>query len=221
MSRGERSPESDGERGLQFKGRHLPLIVGGIVIPIVAAFYVGGPGLGTAAGAAMAVGILVYAIRQKPIENVEVAPLRNLKRHVLVVISVPLTAAPAVDEVVREAAGNGDAPETEVRVLAPASARFLDRWASDVRPAREAAQQRLVVTVASLAKAGIDAVARVGDESLVQATEDELRSYPATEVILVTGSPETDEAGDRAVSDLEGRLRVPLRRVIDTGPDEG
>ena len=78
-----------------------------------------------------------------------------------------------------------------------------------------------MVTVASLAKAGIDAIARVGDESLVQATEDLLRSYPATEVIFVTGPPETDEAGEHAVSDLQDRLRVPLRRVIDRGPANG
>ena len=213
------TPGDDGR--LQFKGRHLPLIVAGIVIPIVAAFYLGGAALGTAAGALSAVALVVFAARQKPTEDVEVAPLRNLKRHILVVISVPLTAAPAIDEVVREAAAEDGAPETEVRVLAPASAGFLDRWASDVRAARDAAQQRLVVTVASLAKAGVDAIARVGDEDLVQATEDQLRSYPATEVIFVTGPPATDEAGERAVSDLEARLHVPLRRVVDNGPAEG
>ena len=52
----------------------------------------------------------VFAARQKPVEDVEVAPLRNLKRHILVVISVPLTAGSAVDEVVREAAGEATRP---------------------------------------------------------------------------------------------------------------
>lgn len=208
-------------RGPQFRARYLPLIVAGITVPIVFAFYLGGAALGAAAGAAMAVTIAVYAARQKPVEDVEVAPLHSLKRHILVVISVPLTDSSAVSEVVKEAAQEEDAPETEVRVLAPASAGFLDRWASAVGPARDAAQQRLVVTVASLAKAGIDAVARVGDEDLIQATEDQLRSYPATEVVFVTGPPATDEAGERAVSDLRDRLRVPLRRVIDSGTSGG
>ena len=212
---------SGDEKGPQFRARYLPLIVACIVVPIVFAFYLGGAALGAAAGAATAVAIAVYAVRQKPVEDVEVAPLRNLKRHILVVISVPLTDSSAVDEVVKEAAQEGEAPETEVRVLAPASAGFLDRWASSVGPARDAAQQRLVVTVASLAKAGVDAVARVGDEDLVQATEDQLRSYPATEVIFVTGPPETDEAGEDAVNDLRSRLRVPLRRVIDSGTGAG
>lgn len=204
-----------GERGPQFRSRHLPLLVAGIAVPIVFAFFLGGAALGAAAGAAMAVGIAVYAVRQKPVEEVEVAPLRTLRRHILVVISVPLTATDAVDEIVRGAAPREGGPDTEVRVLAPASSSFLDRWASDTGPAHDAAQQRLVVTVASLAKAGVDAIARVGDEDLVQATEDQLRSYPATEVIFVTGPPESDPAGARAVADLESRLRVPLLRVID------
>ena len=63
-------------------------------------------------------------------------------------------------------------------VLAPARIRFLDRWASDVEPAREAAQRNLVATVAALAKAGVEAEARVGDEDVVQAVEDQLQTYP-------------------------------------------
>ena len=47
-------------------------------------------------GAATAVSIAVYAARQKPVEDVEVAPLRSLRRHILVVISVPLTESSAV-----------------------------------------------------------------------------------------------------------------------------
>ncbi len=73
-------------------------------------------------------------------------------------------------------------------VLVPARIGFLDRWASDVepRPAR-GAQEHLVATVAALAKAGIAAEARVGDEDVVQAIEDQLQSFPATEVVLVSG----------------------------------
>jgi hypothetical protein len=209
----------DGRR--HFRAWQLPLIVACLIVPIVVAFYFGGAGAGTAAGALTAVAIVVFAANQKPVEEVEVAPLRNLRRHILVVISVPLTQGAAVDEIVREAAGEAGGPETEVRLLAPASAKFLDRWSSHVGPARDAAQERLVVSVASLAKAGVDAVARVGDEDLVQATEDQLRSFSATEVIFVTGPPETDPAGDRAVADLQSRLRVPLRRVIDSGQAAG
>ena len=113
-------------------------------------------------------------------------------------------------EVVR--AGHLDEPDVEVQVLAPAQAAFLDRWASDVEPARHAAQETLVATVASLAKAGVEAEARVGDEDVVQAVEDRLQTYPATEVLLVSGS-----SGDRgegtAVGELSARLEADFRHL--------
>ena len=77
-----------------------------------------------------------------------------------------------------------------------------------------AAQRNLVVSVASLAKAEIGAEARVGDNDLIQATEDQLRDFPATRVILVTGPPEEDQAGEHAAKELNRRLAVPLIRVI-------
>ena len=51
------------------------------------------------------------------------------------------------------------------------------------------------MTVAALAKAGIVAEARVGDEDVVQAVEDQLQSYPATEVVLVSARPRTAGRG--------------------------
>jgi hypothetical protein len=60
-----------------------------------------------------------------------------------------------------------------------------------------------------LAKAGIAASARVGDEDLVQMTEDELRSFAADEVLLVD-----DERG-RAAAELRARLSVPLHVTND------
>ena len=92
-------------------------------------------------------------------------------------------------------------------VLVPARIGFLDRWASDVESARHQAQERLVATVAALAKAGIAAEARVGDEDIVQAIEDQLQSFPATEVVLVSGAGGGRRRGG-------GRAAVaPARRV--------
>jgi len=95
-------------------------------------------------------------------------------------------------------------------VLAPAHIGFLDRWASDVEGARREAQQRLVVSVAALTAAGVEAEARVGDEDLVQAVEDQLGSFPATEVILVSAAAETTQAA----RELRARLRTGFRHVI-------
>ena len=97
-------------------------------------------------------------------------------------------------------------------VLSPARIGFLDRWMSDVEPARQEAQRNLVATVAALAKAGIAAEARVGDEDVVQAVEDQLQSFPATEVVLV-GEGEASDADEAAAVELESRLRAEFRRV--------
>ena len=97
---------------------------------------------------------------------------------------------------------------TEVLVLTPARHRFLDRWASDSDPACSEAQRSLVLSVASLAQADVVAAAHVGDENLVQAVEDELRTFPATGVIMVTGLPERDIADTAAVAELQARLQT-------------
>jgi hypothetical protein len=99
--------------------------------------------------------------------------------------------------------------DAEVRVLAPAQIGFLDRWASDVEGARQAAQRNLVVTVAALAKAGIAAEARVGDEDIVQAAEDQLQGFIADEVVLVGDGD--DDGG--AATELKARLRAEFHRV--------
>jgi len=98
-------------------------------------------------------------------------------------------------------------------VLAPAQIGFLDRWASDLEPARRDAQQRLVVSVAALAAAGIEAEARVGDEDIVQAVEDELGSFPASRVILVSAGVENEVAA-QAARELRGRLRTEFHHVF-------
>jgi hypothetical protein len=195
----------------------LPLVVTAIAVPIVAAFYVS-PGLGLAAGALAAVAIVVVAARQRPrggLGSVASDPGRRL----LVVVSRPLEE-PGVIREIADAARKDDASAepAEVLVLAPAQIGFLDRWASDVEGARREAQRRLVIAVASLARAGVAAEARVGDEDVVQAVEDQLQSFAASEVILVTGSAAEDPAGDGAAAELERRLRIGFRQLTISGP---
>lgn len=114
--------------------------------------------------------------------------------------------------------GARDNGPAEVLVLSPAQIGFLDRWASDLEGARREAQRRLVITVASLAKAGVTAEARVGDEDMVQAVEDQLGSFSASDVILVTGPPDEDPAGEEAAAELARRLRTGFRRLTVSGP---
>jgi hypothetical protein len=189
----------------------LPLIVAGVVVPTVAAFMLGGPGVGVAIGAFAALGLVVVAIRQRPEGPIASADRRDARHHVLIVAAGGVEDPADVVRITRIAGiATGEGDEDEVRVLVPARIGFLDRWASDVEDARHRAQQRLVMTVAALAKAGVAAEARVGDEDIVQAVEDQLQSYPATEVVLVSG--EGDEA-EAAAGELRSRLRAEFHHV--------
>ena len=195
----------------------LPLVVVAIAVPIAVAFYVGGPGVGVAAGALVAVAIVVVAARERPRGAIG-GPLSAAgPRRLLVVVSTPVEDPGAIREITGLAQGDDPAATAEVLVLSPARIGFLDRWASDVEGARREAQRRLVITVASLAKAGIVAEARVGDEDLVQAVEDRLQSFAASDVVLVTGGAE-DPAEEAAATELERRLRARFRWLTVSGP---
>jgi hypothetical protein len=192
----------------------LPLAVVAIAVPIAVAFYAGGPGVGVAAGALVAVAIVVLAVRERPRGAIGEPLSDSAPRRLLVVVSRPVEEAGAIREIAALAKGETTSAGAEVLVLSPARIGFLDRWASDVEGARREAQRRLVITVASLAKAGIVAEARVGDEDLVQAVEDRLQSFAATDVVLVTGGAEEDPVGEAAATELRRRLRAEFRRLV-------
>jgi hypothetical protein len=141
------------------------------------------------------------------------SPATADQRRVLVVLADRLEEPGPVERVSSLIGASADA--ATVLVLAPARIGFLDRWASDVEAARRDAQQRLVVSVAALAAAGIEAEARVGDEDLVQAVEDQLGSFPAAEVILV--SAPAAAGAEAAARELRARLRTGFHLVL-TGP---
>jgi hypothetical protein len=195
----------------------LPLVVAAIAVPVAVAFYVGGPGVGVAAGALAAVAIVAIAARERPRGGIGAAVSAG-PRRLLVVVGKPLEEAAAIRQIAAAAAVGSGAGAAEVLVLSPARIGFLDRWASDVEGARREAQQRLVITVASLAKAGVVAEARVGDEDLVQAVEDQLQTFAATEVILVSGRPEEDPAAEVAATELRQRLRAGFRHLVVSDP---
>jgi hypothetical protein len=198
----------------------LPLVVASIAVPVGLAFALGGPGVGVAIGAIAAVALLVVAVRQKPRGPIGATQLRDGRRHVLVVVTCAVEEPSAIEEIARAAGIEGEGPEAaEVLVLAPARIGFLDRWASDVEGARRAAQRNLVATVAALAKAGIAAEARVGDEDVVQAVEDQLGSFPASEVVLVDAAVGHGDA-EASAAELRERLRPEFRRIV-LGPVAG
>ncbi|HEY1852951.1 MAG TPA: hypothetical protein VGG40_00060 [Solirubrobacterales bacterium] len=191
----------------------MPLLVAAIAVPIVAGFLLGGPGIGVSVGALAAVVVVFFAVKQRPRGAIGAGAPPG--RRLLIVVARPIED-PETAAATAELAGPAvERPGAEsVMVLAPVRIGFLARWASDLEGARRTAQENLVVSVASLAKAGVEAEARVGDEDVVQAVEDLIRSYPATEVVLVTGNAEEDPEGERAAGELGERLMVPLDRFV-------
>lgn len=190
----------------------LPLIVSAITVPIVGGFLVAGPSAGFILAALTVVALLVVAARQRPLGPIGKLP-EDGRQHVLLVVAGPVEEPSAVREITATA-GLTPGDDVEVRVLAPARIGFLDRWTSDVNSARDEAQRNLVATVAALAKDGIVAEARVGDEDFVQAVEDQLQTYPADEVVLVSPDPAGSEDLTAAVKELRSRLRAEFHHVV-------
>jgi hypothetical protein len=195
----------------------LPLIVAAIVVSIVGGFLLGGPGVGVAIGALVAVFLVWLAVRMRPRGGIGSSPDPLVRRRLLVVVSRPVEDAATTAAIATEAGVDGVRDLAEVMILAPARIGFLDRWASDLEPARHEAQRTLVISVASLAKVGVVAEARVGDEDIVQAVEDEITSFAAAEVILVTGSDEDDPGAADAAAELSTRLRTDFKRLVIAG----
>lgn len=187
----------------------LPPIVACIALPIVGGFYVGGPGLGMAVGALAAAAIIVLAVRKPPLHPIVPAAAADLRHRILVVLAGPLDETALAEFMLGHVEAGSTWAAPEIVLVAPCRQRFLERWTSDVGPGRERAQRNLVHAVAALAGSGLEATARLGDEDVVQTIEDQLRSFPASEVVLAYGNGDGEERA-AASKALEERLRVPL-----------
>jgi hypothetical protein len=199
---------------IQLKPWMLPLIVFALAVPIVAAFTLAGPGAGLAMGALAAAVIVVLAARARFDEPIEVGSSPGDRYMVLVVVTEPIEGprvAGAIAEIAAAGAGatgTGLEREAEVLVLAPALNTRVAHWLSDLRKARFDAQRRLAVSLGTLAAAGLDARAQVGDSDPVQAIEDALRSFPAQEVVFVTTGADESRTIDEVRRRLDRRVRV-------------
>ncbi|MCB0862206.1 MAG: hypothetical protein KDB66_03215 [Solirubrobacterales bacterium] len=186
-----------------------PLLLIALIVPAALGFALAGPGLGLTIAGLSLVGLVIVAMLVIPRDPIGRTPHPELARRLLVVTTFPIEDAASIQRVADEVRIGFDENEAEIRLLTPAANTFLRRWATDLERARDSAQRDLVVSVASLTLAGVDASASVGDENLVQAVEDELVTFDATEVFLLTrGDPESAAAGQ-----LRERLRPRFRHV--------
>lgn len=187
-----------------------PLILLALILPGTIGFIVGGPGLGVSLAGLSLVGLVAVAFKLAPEPSIGRVPHPESQRRLLIVATFPIEDAPTIQRVADEVGLGGVEGEDEIRVLVPASNSFLNRWATDLKAARERAQRDLVISIASLTLAGLPAEAEVGDEDVVQAVEDQLRDFDATEVYLLSRS---DEASRSIAETLRSRLGPPLLHV--------
>jgi hypothetical protein len=129
------------------------------------------------------------------------------------VVATAPVEGPAIDRIAVAAEGARGEDPAIVRVLAPARAAAISEWLSDVEPGRDRAQVLLVHSVAALAATGVEAEAKVGDPDIFQAVEDELRSFPADELIAVAAPEEDDHGAAKALGQLQPRLPIPFARA--------
>ena len=189
----------------------LPPLVLVLTVPAIAGFALGGPPLGLAIGAVEVAALVLVAARARFDEPIEVD--ETGRGYALLVLALGAVEEPRqagrILEIARAGALARDDSDPVLLVLAPATNQALAEWLSDLEDARFDAQRRLALSLGTLAAAGLEARGRVGDADPVQAVEDELRTFPASEVVLVTG-PDPPEP---ALAELARRLPVPLRRL--------
>jgi hypothetical protein len=195
----------DPQGGMRFRPFTIPLIIAAICASIVASMALSGSvgaGLGMAVGALAATGLVVFAARARPEGRLEVAESDDHEHRVLVIAVAEATA----DSAERIASLAGSA--SDIRVVVPVASHRLDRWFSAEDQARREAEARLARSAGALVAAGLPVSGSVGDHDPAQALEDELRSYAADEVVLLSGNARRDP-----LARIEKRLGLPLRRV--------
>ncbi|MFN8112099.1 MAG: hypothetical protein U0R51_02755 [Solirubrobacterales bacterium] len=196
--------------------RWRPLVPALAIVPMFVGFVFVGVQAGVLIAGVTLVAIITAAVLDRddgPLEIAEAGP--GAPGGVLVLVLAPIEE-PGTAGVVA-AIGDPSRPEAAAGLLlvAPARGRAIERWTDDLDRARFESQRILTVSMATMAAAGIAAEGRVGDGDVVQAAEDVLRTYAATEVVVVVRPGEFE----RQIRELGHRLGVPLRRVDATGAD--
>jgi hypothetical protein len=194
----------DPQGGLRLRPFTAPLLIALIAAAVAAAMALSGSvgvGLGMAVGALAATALIVFAVRARPRERVEVAKGVEGERRVLV-LAIPEVTTDAAQRIAKLAAGADD-----VRLLIPVPSARLDRWLSAEDDARAEGQRWLAHSAGALVAAGLPVSGSLGDPDPTQALEDELRDYPADEVVLLADRDEDP------LAEVRGRLGLPVTRV--------
>ena len=183
-------------------------------IAIVAVIFGTGAGLAVAGGLVLGLVIGLFVLRRdEPRQKAALRdrPRRPDMRRVLVVANETLSGRALGDEIAR----HGDPAQTELRVVTPALNSKIRHWTNEEGEARAAARDRLDTLLARLRAEGFDADGDIGDDDPVQAMEDELRKFPADEVIVSTHPPGRSNWLELGVVErARERFDIPVTHVV-------
>jgi hypothetical protein len=170
-------------------------------------------GIGRTVGVGIALWIVLSVACRAPRKALVSAPRADGRLYLLAVVCPIADAAAAAARIKASWAERKNPEDTVVRLVVPIRCGVLDRWSSAVDGARAEARRKLQSVTAGLAEAGIAVEASIGDEDVVQAVEDEISLFPATEVILFTGFEEEAAKVRRTAEELRSRLVAYFRHV--------
>ena len=182
---------------------------------IVVASLQGGTWVGFAVFVVLTLAGLVWFLRSgRPEKPVPTAPAHRGaedERRILVIANETVGGRPLREEIGKRAEGYRE----QVLVVCPALNSPLRHWTSDEDEARAAAQERLDLSLARLAEAGIDARGEIGDGDPLQAIEDALRTFGADEIIISTHPEGRSHWLERGVvTGARERFAVPIEHVV-------
>jgi GABA permease len=99
--------------------------------------------------------------------------------------------------------------------VCPALNSRIRTFTSDEDPAREAAQERLDVTLARLTSVGIEATGAVGDGDPLVAVDDAVRTFGPDEIVISTHPPGRSNWLEKGVVEsVRSRYDVPVTHVV-------
>jgi hypothetical protein len=192
--------------------RFLIGTIGCAALIVIGAFINRWVGLGVFVVEAAVLGWFVFrhGRGERPIKQAP-PPHPEGERRILVVANETVGGGALLEEVRRRSEGVAE----KVLVVVPALNSPLKHWTSDEDDARDAAQQRLEASLATMRAAGIDVRGEVGDSDPLQAIEDAMRVFAPDELIISTHPPERSHWLERGVvAGARERFALPVTHVV-------
>ncbi len=191
--------------------RFLLITIGAFALIVLASWISAVLGFLTFLGLSAAA-VAVYLRQRGPApEREHVEALGGDERRVLVVANETVEG----EELLSTISTLALTQQTQFLVVCPALNSRLKTFTSDEDPAREAAQERLDITLARLVSVGIEARGEVGDGDPLVAIDDAVRTFGPSEIVISTHPPGKSNWLERGVVEsVRARYDVPITHVV-------